>query len=370
MNVEKHLKFDQSLLNSLSIGSILGLRTFLGSIALTSLLVGSANVTVSSLLPNVMLGVIFSCVFVSCLSRIPQSVAQPQDGPAVILSTVIASAASQFADSSLTIVMIVNVFCCLSAGCVFWLIGHFKLGNVARLLPYPVVGGFLAGSGLLMLMFAFKPIVHILINSNVTDTIEVNKSAFLTLLFAVLTLQLNKYIRGALAMPLMAIFFTLIVFIYIQLSGMSQHDSIKYGWLIEFTAQEASSLKFPNYLEHIPNVLNIITNDWNQILGVSIVSVVSLLLILSSIELTLHKDLDINHELKIAGISNIASSIFGGLISYTALSATLLSVEKGGKNRFTGITVAVVCGILIFGNLTFIEFIPKPVINGILILMG
>ena len=35
----------------------------------------------------------------------------------------------------------------LLTGLVFWLLGHFRLGGLVRFLPYPVVGGFLAGTG-------------------------------------------------------------------------------------------------------------------------------------------------------------------------------------------------------------------------------
>ena len=33
------------------------------------------------------------------------------------------------------------------AGLFFWLLGRFRLGGLVRFLPYPVVGGFLAGTG-------------------------------------------------------------------------------------------------------------------------------------------------------------------------------------------------------------------------------
>ena len=41
-----------------------------------------------------------------------------------------------------------------TAGVVFYGLGAFRLGGLMRFIPYPVIGGFLAGSGLLILVGA------------------------------------------------------------------------------------------------------------------------------------------------------------------------------------------------------------------------
>ena len=42
--------------------------------------------------------------------------------------------------------LVVTVLC----GVVFLVLGRFRLGNLVRFVPYPVVGGFLAGTGWLL----------------------------------------------------------------------------------------------------------------------------------------------------------------------------------------------------------------------------
>ena len=52
-------------------------------------------------------------------------------------------------DVFLTVVaatLVVTVLC----GVVFLVLGTFRLGNLVRFVPYPVVGGFLAGTGWLL----------------------------------------------------------------------------------------------------------------------------------------------------------------------------------------------------------------------------
>jgi sulfate permease, SulP family len=363
------VKFN-SYLSPISIGAVLGFRTLLGTIALTSLVAHSARVDLNALLANIVLSIALSCIFVSFFSKIPQSVVQPQDGPAVILSTVLAAWVSMGTDLSVYSVLFINALFCFCTACMFWILGRFKLGNAARLLPYPVIGGFLAGSGLLMLLFALKPISQILINSDIDISLEIAKSSLTTIAFVIVTLQFNRIFRAPVAMPIAAIIFSVIINYYIIGHGYSQKNAIEYGWLLENTSASSNSLLISNFFSDINFLNKVISKNWFDILSIAIVSAVSLLLILSSLELTLHREIDINHELRVAGFSNLINSILGGLISFTALSATLLSIEKGDKNNISGIVVAIFCCALYFGNLQIIEYVPKPVINGILILMG
>ena len=41
-------------------------------------------------------------------------------------------------------------------GIFFYLLGQFKLGKLVRFIPFPVVGGFLAGTGWLIVIFSFN----------------------------------------------------------------------------------------------------------------------------------------------------------------------------------------------------------------------
>ena len=76
-----------------------------------------------------------------------------QDAAAAVLAIVAASAALDATGSVnrafLTVVAATVVITLLTAG-TFLLLGTLKLGNLARFIPYPVVGGFLAGTGWLL----------------------------------------------------------------------------------------------------------------------------------------------------------------------------------------------------------------------------
>ena len=77
-----------------------------------------------------------------------------QDAAAAVLAIVAASAALDTVggvdQAFLTVVAATMVVTLLTAS-TFLLLGTFRLGNLARFIPYPVVGGFLAGTGWLLL---------------------------------------------------------------------------------------------------------------------------------------------------------------------------------------------------------------------------
>ena len=77
-----------------------------------------------------------------------------QDAAAAVLALVATSAALDAFGSInrafLTVVAATFVVTVMT-GITFLLLGTFRLGNLARFIPYPVVGGFLAGTGWLLL---------------------------------------------------------------------------------------------------------------------------------------------------------------------------------------------------------------------------
>jgi SulP family sulfate permease len=95
------------------------------------------------------------------ISSIPGVMIIPQDTPAAILALIAAGvagampAAAPLEATFITVVAAI-IITTLLAGLTFILVGRFKLSGFARFIPYPVVGGFLAGTGWLLAKGAFS----------------------------------------------------------------------------------------------------------------------------------------------------------------------------------------------------------------------
>ncbi|HAV78660.1 MAG TPA: sodium-independent anion transporter, partial [Anaerolineae bacterium] len=99
-------------------------------------------------------GLILSVVLVS-FGKFHGVTIAPQDGPAALLAVAAggisgALVESQNTEAAFYTVAAGIILCSLFTGAAFFLIGQFNLGNMVRYIPYPVVGGFLAGTGWLL----------------------------------------------------------------------------------------------------------------------------------------------------------------------------------------------------------------------------
>jgi sulfate permease, SulP family len=100
-------------------------------------------------------------------------------------------------------------------------------------------------------------------------------------------------------------------------------------------------------------------------------SVISLLLIATGIELAARKDIDLNQALRSAGIANLIAGLGGGIIGFQALGLSTLSCAKiGAKSRMVGVLAATICLMtLLFGE-TLVTLFPKPVLGGVALFLG
>ena len=93
-------------------------------------------------------------VLVSLMSSYPGAIAIPQDRVVPILALMAASMTARMGSASpqdkCLVVMAAIAVVSLVTGSFPFLLGRLRLGNLICYIPYPVIGGFLAGSGWLL----------------------------------------------------------------------------------------------------------------------------------------------------------------------------------------------------------------------------
>src|SRR5215210_2883867 len=151
--------FNYRLLPILSLGIVIGAIN-LPTVISFAILIYSGELTpfAGAGIGMVLFGGLIIQLIVALTSSIPGIMGGPQDSPAAILGLMTATIATQIPDTNAeskfaTVVAAVMLTSILS-GLFFLLIGGFKLGRFVRFIPYPVVGGFIAGTGLLLVQGA------------------------------------------------------------------------------------------------------------------------------------------------------------------------------------------------------------------------
>ena len=138
-------------------GGISGLRTVLGTATLAALVTPAGSGGAGAVLNALLLGALIGSLVIAAFSGLRAAIAQPQDGPAVIIAAFVAAAvaAGQVSDERIVPLVLGTIaVSSLFTGAVFFAVGHFRCGRFVRFIPYPVIGGFLAGSGLLITLMA------------------------------------------------------------------------------------------------------------------------------------------------------------------------------------------------------------------------
>jgi SulP family sulfate permease len=170
-------------------------------------------------------------------------------------------------------------------------------------------------------------------------------------------------------MPTILLGSIVVFYLVLLVTGTSIESAIARGLLLGKVSGEAVwqplALKNPLAADWIA----IIGQGGNILIALTL-SLVGLLLNASALELAIQKDVDLNHELKSAGLANFLSGLGGGLIGYHALSFSALSHRSGARGRLPGLIAGTICVVMLFAGLALLAFFPKPFFGGLLLFLG
>ncbi len=298
-----------------------------------------------------------------------------QDAATAVLALVATNAALDTVggpyQAFLTVVATTLVLTFLT-GATFLMLGTFRLGNLARFIPYPVVGGFLAGTGWLLIKGGLR------VSAGITpefgrihefvDPFELMRWGP-ALAFGVILLVATRVIRRPLVIPAMIGIGLVLFFVGMLVTG-SSIDSARDGFWLLGPFQSAQ-------LWQLWTIHAVAGADWSAVLhqtpGIAtavFVAVIACLFNVGGTELLLHADLDSNEELRDAGLVNVVSSLFGGIPGYHALSLSSLAQQMAVDGRGAGLVAALVpLGVVVFGG-GIVGLIPRMVVSGVLVFLG
>jgi SulP family sulfate permease len=148
-------------------------------------------------------------------SAIPIIISSIQDSPTVLFSVAAAAISKTLlpdADLVATIVVMTGIVTLLT-GLFMFLLGFFRLGGLGRYLPYPLTGGFLAGTGWLLVQGSFGTMAGISPSLDAPPILMNRVSLWLPgLLFAIALFVGVRVSKHPLTLPII-IFGTIVLFL-------------------------------------------------------------------------------------------------------------------------------------------------------------
>lgn len=335
---------------------------------------GDLSGFVSHAIGFILFGDAILCLVVALLSSNSGSIAIEQDATGAMLGVasigIMAALAGSLNAQFATVTMMV-ILTSLLTGVTLLALGYFKLGGLVRFLPYPVIGGFLAGTGWFLIVGGIG-----LMADETSIGMTWLQPAVLVLWLPGLALALiihwvTQKSDKPYIIPGLILLATLLFYGIVLSMGLSLPQLRETGWLLD-PMQSATAWQLPLNSGLLTQV------DWGTLLKftpaiipIITIAIVNLLLNSSAMELVAKKDIDLNRELIAAGVGNISAGLAGGLVGFQDVSfSTLNHSLTGSKTRLVGILIAVILFLTIFVGTSAVLLIPKFVFGAALVLLG
>lgn len=331
-------------------------------------------------LPNgiglALIGAIVNGVAVALLTSAPGVVSGNQDIPAAIMgiaaSSVVAGAAAADMEATFVTVVAMVGLTTILTGLFFYALARFRLGNLMRFLPYPVVGGFLAATGWLLFLggIGIMTDLHISLENAATLFEPAGMLRWVPgVAFASVMVFLLRRVDHVLALPGVVGAGVALFYVAAALAGQGVPMLQADGWLLgpfpgqrlwhPLTFSELSLVNWEAIARQLPDMATIMA-----------LSAISLLLNSGALEAALDNDIAPNRELRAAGIANLLGGALGGLVGYQQLSLSVLNHRAAGPSRLTGLIAALTCAIVLLLGGSFMSLFPKLVLGGLLSFLG
>lgn len=362
----------QNITTTAVAGLVLAFLQMMLSFSLGSLLFSGALEThiatgVAIMLQSTILGFIIFAFLASDSEIVPAV----QSSLTLILAAIGSTIAISSNKGLLPTMLVVISASAVILGVAFFLFGYFKLTKFARYIPYPVIGGFLAGNGVLLIEGA----VQVMTGSEFSLSMLAklfDGSLLISwlpgVLIAVALFASLRLSNNILLFPAILILSSVIMYAAIFATGSSVTDATSHGVLLgdigriqwqPLTAIDFSDVDWSAIGGQLGNVITLI-----------MVALIHLPLNLKGIEVIKRSDFDIDRQVQSNGIMNLLLGLTGGTTSFSSSTMTAMNHRLQGSSRWVYLIAAAFVLVVLFTGSALLRYVPVSVLGGLLIFLG
>jgi sulfate permease, SulP family len=304
------------------------------------------------------------------------AVAGPDSSISVIIAAMVATLVRRMSANGhgdlLEPTLVVIALATAATGVVLCILGVSRAGRAIRFVPFPVIGGFLGATGWLMITGAAQVVTDraptlSAIGSyvNVADASKIAAA----LAVAVALHLVTRRSKSPFVVPGLLLAALAAAHVALPIIGASPAAAQAAGWM--FTPQPAAALALPwragAFSGFSWNLLPALSGD---LLAIVFVTVSTLLFNTTGIEIATKSEANIDRDLKVVGFANILTAAFGGYVSCSSLSRSVLVRTAGASTRLGALTVAAISAAMIVLDPGFLGYVPKYALGGLLVFLG
>lgn len=302
------------------------------------------------------------------------TVVQPQDVTALILSLGVAGLAAGWRGSPDALLATILALVALTTGLTglaAWLCGRFRLGFLVRFIPYPLIGGFLAASGYLIVMGAIGMTLHARVDiwslGQLLDPAKLPLWLPWIAAGGALTLVTRRW-QGEMVLPACVLALLAGFYLWLWASGGSIASARAEGLLLGPFAESFLAGVDPASLGGI--AWREIAEELPIMLAAAGMAIIGTLLNASALEIATGRDIDPDRELRGIGAANLAAAPFAGMIGYQIVSETLFARALGVRGALPGIVVAALALATFFLGAGLLSLLPLGAFAAVLSFLG
>jgi len=313
---------------------------------------------------------------VALRSSLPFAVAGPDSSTSVVLAALVATVVQRLlaggGSDLLGPTLIAMSLTTMLTGLLLCVLGFTHAGRAIRFVPYPVIGGFLGATGWLMITGGIGVVAGqrpTLANIGTFLDAALGAKLALAALVAVTLYVLLRRIKSPFVLPGILLVAFALTHAALLAWGITLAEAQVNGWMFRLQPVAALTLPWKSApLHNFPwSALPTLAGD---VLAVMFVTVTNFLLNTTGIEIATRNEANVETDLKVLGFANVLSGAVGGYVSCTSLSRSILVRTAGATSRIAGLTVAAISAAALIADPSFLGYVPKYVLGGLLFYLG
>ena len=246
--------------------------------------------------------------------------------------------------------------------------GVFKLGKFVRLIPHPVMLGFVNGLAIIIFKAQFSQFyVGSGTDRHIMDPLPLAIMSALIILTMLICHFLPKFTK-AIPATLAAIITVTIISIQLKFFGFEIYTVLDFIKSIDPTKTTLAAA-FPTFKIPLISITAIKTVFPYAFLAACVGLIESLMTLVLIDELTETRGRG-NKESIAQGLANIINGFFGGMGGCAMIGQSMINIRGGGRGRLSGITAAIALLFFFLFGAIFIEAIPLAALVGVMFMVS
>lgn len=305
------------------------------------------------------------------------SVGGPDANPSAIIAATLAVIAAEITASSgagspelLPTVLMFVFFSSVGCGLVLYGMGERGWGRYVRYIPYPVVGGFLAGTGYLLLLGSYRMLTGASPGSDMFSRLgALHPLALVSSIgVAAALFVFTRRIRHFLTIPVVIVAAILLFHLARLAFRLDVTQARDLGLLLRplQLGDWSHVARFP-YAEVRWDLILFHVKDF---VAMTIVVAIATLLNTTSLEVATAREASADQELRALGTGNLLAGLAGGMVGVISFNRSMLNIQAGARSPWA----AAFAAILVAATMRFapgaVGLLPKPVLTGLIAYLG